>query len=60
MPTHLSQVKNVTTNAMGDRVGRLYLEKQDMATMNVKKMKGLKRAAAGKESGAKRNKAGNE
>jgi len=39
--------KNIETDGMGDRVGRLHLDKQDLSKMQGRKMKGLK---AGKKS----------
>lgn len=47
--------KNIETDAMGDRVGKIHLVKQDLAKMQGRKMKGLKvhkeaRAAAAKEA----------
>ena len=34
--------KNIETDAMGDKVGRIHLVKQDLGKMQVRKMKGLK------------------
>jgi len=39
--------KNVETDIMGDKVGRIHLGKQDIASMQSRKMKGLKRARGG-------------
>ncbi|WVF65368.1 hypothetical protein IAT40_000095 [Kwoniella sp. CBS 6097] len=48
--------KNIETDAMGDKVGRIHLGKQDLSKMQGRKMKGLKihkeRAAAGGSAGA--------
>jgi len=35
--------KNVETDIMGDKVGRIHVGKQDIASMQSRKMKGLKR-----------------
>jgi ribosome production factor 2 len=36
--------KNVTTDIMGDKLGRVHLGKQDLSDMQTRKMKGLKRS----------------
>lgn len=36
--------KNVTTDAMGDKIGRVHLSKQDLSELELRKMKGLKRS----------------
>ncbi|KAK3191644.1 rRNA-binding ribosome biosynthesis protein rpf2 [Lecanicillium sp. MT-2017a] len=36
--------KNVTTDTMGDKIGRVHLGKQDLSDMQTRKMKGLKRS----------------
>ncbi|KAK0392313.1 hypothetical protein NLU13_1809 [Sarocladium strictum] len=36
--------KNVTTDSMGDKLGRVHLGKQDLSEMQTRKMKGLKRS----------------
>lgn len=36
--------KNITTDFMGDKVGRIHLGKQDLTEMQTRKMKGLKRS----------------
>jgi ribosome production factor 2 len=36
--------KNITTDSMGDKLGRVHLGKQDMSEMQTRKMKGLKRS----------------
>lgn len=36
--------KNVETDIIGDKVGRIHLGKQDLATLQTRKMKGLKRS----------------
>lgn len=36
--------KNVTTDTMGDKIGRVHIGKQDLGTMQTRKMKGLKRS----------------
>ena len=35
--------KNIETDAMGDKVGRIHLGRQDLLEMQTRKMKGLKR-----------------
>jgi ribosome production factor 2 len=37
--------KNVETNERGETLGRVWLEKQDLSTLQTRKMKGLKRKA---------------
>lgn len=36
--------KNITTDVMGDKLGRIHLGKQDLTDMQTRKMKGLKRS----------------
>lgn len=36
--------KNITTDFMGDKVGRIHLGKQDLGDLQTRKMKGLKRS----------------
>jgi ribosome production factor 2 len=36
--------KNIVTDLVGDKVGRIHLGKQDMSKMQSRKMKGLKRS----------------
>ena len=36
--------KNISTDAMGDKLGRIHLGKQDMSDMALRKFKGLKRS----------------
>ena len=35
--------KNVETDIMGDKIGRIHLGKQDLSELQTRKMKGLKR-----------------
>lgn len=35
--------KNITTDIIGDKIGRIHIGKQDLGTMQTRKMKGLKR-----------------
>lgn len=35
--------KNITTSALGDKMGRIHLGKQDLSELQTRKMKGLKR-----------------
>jgi len=37
------QKKNVETDIMGDKIGRIHLGKQDLGELQTRKMKGLKR-----------------
>lgn len=51
------QVKNVGSDVLDGKVGRIYMKPQNMATMGLAKMKGLKRErrkAAADESAAKK------
>ncbi|KAK3059437.1 hypothetical protein LTS18_010874, partial [Coniosporium uncinatum] len=43
--------KNVETDLMGDKVGRIHIGKQDLSTLQARKMKGLKRQRDEVESG---------
>jgi ribosome production factor 2 len=36
--------KNISTAAMGDKVGRIHLGRQDLTNLQTRKMKGLKRS----------------
>lgn len=36
--------KNINTDTMGDKIGRIHIGKQDLGTMQTRKMKGLKRS----------------
>jgi ribosome production factor 2 len=36
--------KNVSTDNIGDKLGRIHLGKQDMSELQTRKMKGLKRS----------------
>ncbi|KAF4978025.1 hypothetical protein FZEAL_5532 [Fusarium zealandicum] len=36
--------KNITTDSMGDKIGRVHLGKQDLSELQLRKMKGLKRS----------------
>ncbi|KAI8965574.1 Brix-domain-containing protein [Daldinia sp. FL1419] len=36
--------KNVTTDSIGDKIGRIHLGKQDLSELQTRKMKGLKRS----------------
>ncbi|KAI9824264.1 MAG: rRNA-binding ribosome biosynthesis protein rpf2 [Thelocarpon impressellum] len=38
------QKKNVETDLVGDKIGRIHLGRQDLGTLQTRKMKGLKRA----------------
>ncbi|KAF1739299.1 Ribosome biogenesis protein RPF2 [Beauveria bassiana] len=43
--------KNISTDAMGDKIGRVHIGKQDLSTMQTRKMKGLKRSRLDDEVG---------
>jgi ribosome production factor 2 len=36
--------KNITTDSMGDKIGRVHLGKQDLSELQLRKMKALKRS----------------
>lgn len=36
--------KNISMDVMGDKMGRIHLGKQDLGTLQTRKMKGLKRS----------------
>ena len=36
--------KNIETDLMGDKLGKIHMGKQDLKTMQTRKMKGLKRS----------------
>jgi len=36
--------KNIETDLIGDKVGRIHMGKQDIKTLQTRKMKGLKRS----------------
>ena len=40
------QEKNVETDAVGDKIGRIHLGRQDLNELQTRKMKGLKRGRA--------------
>ena len=40
------QKKNVETDAVGDKIGRIHLGRQDLNELQTRKMKGLKRGRA--------------
>jgi ribosome production factor 2 len=39
--------KNISVSAMGDKMGRIHLGKQDLKELQTRKMKGLKRGRGG-------------
>ena len=43
--------KNITTDSMGDKLGRVHLGKQDLSQLQLRKMKGLKRRRGDDENG---------
>jgi ribosome production factor 2 len=40
----VAKTKNIERTAMGDKVGRIHMKKQDLANVNVLRLKGLKRS----------------
>lgn len=42
-PNEERSKKNITTDLVGDKIGRVHLGKQDLSTLQTRKMKGLKR-----------------
>ena len=52
------QKKNVETDAVGDKIGRIHLGRQDLNELQTRKMKGLKRGRAidAEEDGAEEEK----
>ena len=40
----MKQKKNIETDMMGDKLGRIHLGKQDLSELQTRKMKGLKRS----------------
>ena len=42
LPTETKSKKNVETDLMGDKMGRVHLGKQDLSGLQTRKMKGLK------------------
>lgn len=45
-PDEARTKKNIETDIVGDKMGRVHLGRQDLATLQTRKMKGLKRSAA--------------
>ncbi|KAL2436709.1 Ribosome biogenesis protein RPF2 [Exophiala dermatitidis] len=45
-PNEAKTKKNIETDLMGDKIGRVHLGKQDLSTLQTRKMKGLKRGRA--------------
>jgi ribosome production factor 2 len=43
--------KNITTDVVGDKMGKIHLGKQDLGKMQTRKMKGLKRTREEREGG---------
>ena len=51
-PSQPRPKKNVETDMMGDKIGRIHLGKQDLSELQTRKMKGLKRSRdVGEEAG---------
>lgn len=44
--------KNVSTDIMGDKIGRIHLGHQDLSQLQLRKMKGLKRSRGGGDDGS--------
>ncbi|KAK5062559.1 hypothetical protein LTR84_004632 [Exophiala bonariae] len=45
-PNEARTKKNIETDLVGDKIGRVHLGKQDLSTLQTRKMKGLKRGRA--------------
>jgi len=43
-PNEARTKKNIETDLVGDKIGRVHLGKQDLSTLQTRKMKGLKRS----------------
>lgn len=52
--------KNITTDSMGDKLGRVHLGKQDLGELQTRKMKGLKRGRLDAEEEAEAEQDGGE
>ena len=48
-PDEARTKKNIETDVVGDKMGRVHLGRQDLGTLQTRKMKGLKRSAMGAE-----------
>lgn len=46
--------KNIEHNVMGDKLGRIHMQKQDLGKLQTRKMKGLKRKGSKEERAGKR------
>ena len=44
VPSQAKSKKNIETDIMGDKVGRIHMGKQDLGELQTRKMKGLKRS----------------
>lgn len=44
------QAKNISTNAMGDRMGRVHLQRQDLSKLALTRMKGLRKPKKKKDA----------
>ncbi|KEF59322.1 valyl-tRNA synthetase [Exophiala aquamarina CBS 119918] len=49
-PNEARTKKNIETDLVGDKIGRVHLGKQDLSTLQTRKMKGLKRGRADVEA----------
>jgi ribosome production factor 2 len=59
-PAKTKKNKNVDTDDMGDKVGRVHLGRQDLGKLQARKMKGLKRTNDDRESGDEEEEEGSE
>ena len=50
-PDEARKRKNIETDLVGDKTGRVHLGRQDLGTLQTRKMKGLKRSAIDEETG---------
>lgn len=51
LPTDEKTKKNVSTDVMGDKMGRIHMGRQDLSDLQTRKMKGLKRSRDEPETG---------
>lgn len=51
LPTDEKTKKNVSTDVMGDKMGRIHMGRQDLSDLQTRKMKGLKRSRDQPEEG---------
>lgn len=59
-PNEARTKKNIETDLVGDKIGRVHLGKQDLSTLQTRKMKGLKRGRADIEANEQEGGSDNE